>query len=77
MGKDRNSIVFVQDRPGHDFRYSLNCEKLKALGWKQKFDLTSGLKKTVEWYKINEALWRPLKKKMDKRFVTGYWGKKK
>ncbi len=77
MGKDHSFIKFVVDRPGHDFRYSLNCTKLKKLGWKQKYHIDHGLKLTVDWYKNNEAWWRPLKTKLDKRFVGGFWGAKK
>ncbi len=77
MQKDESLIKFVADRPGHDFRYSLNCQKLKRLGWRPKYNLADGLKVTVDWYKNNEALWRPLKNKLDKRFVSGFWGAKK
>ena len=77
MGKGEDSIDFVQDRPGHDFRYSLNCAKLKKLGWSPAYDLEQGLGKTICWYQENQDSWRPLKEKMDKRYVTGYWGAKK
>ncbi len=77
MQKNESLIKFVADRPGHDFRYSLNCQKLKRLGWRPKYNLAAGLKVTVDWYKNNEALWRPLKNKLDKRFVSGFWGAKK
>jgi len=76
MGLDESMITFVQDRPGHDFRYSLDASKIQKLGWHPEYDLDRGLKETVAWYKNNEAWWRPLKKKMDKRFIKGYWGKK-
>lgn len=77
MAKDASFIKFVTDRPGHDFRYSLDCSKLNKLGWKPKHTLKKGLAATVEWYKNNEAWWRPLKEKLDKRFVKGFWGEKK
>ncbi len=76
MGKDESFIEFVQDRPGHDYRYSLNCSKLKSLGWKPQSTLEEGLRMTVDWYKSNEDWWRPVKAKMDKRYVTGFWGAK-
>ena len=48
-------ITFVQDRPGHDFRYEMNIEKIGSqLGWEPKFDLKSGLKSTVKWYLDNQ-----------------------
>lgn len=76
MRKDESFIKFVQDRPGHDFRYSLDCTKLKELGWKQQYDLKKGLKATTDWYCANEYWWRPLKKQMAPRYVSGYWGEK-
>ncbi len=47
-------ITFVKDRPGHDQRYAINCDKLKSeLGWKQSVTFEEGLKKTVQWYLEN------------------------
>lgn len=47
----RKLISFVTDRPGHDFRYAINCTKLeKNLGWKRQFQLAEGIRKTVEWF---------------------------
>lgn len=43
-------ISFVKDRPGHDFRYSVDCSKIKALGWKPNFDFDRGLVECVNWY---------------------------
>ncbi len=77
MNKDNSYIRFVADRPGHDFRYSLNCAKLKKLGWKPEYDIAAGLKLTIDWYKNNESWWRPLKNNLDKRFIDGFWGGKK
>ena len=49
-------MTFVGDRPGHDRRYAINCDKIKKeLGWKQKYDFDSGLRKTVSWYLENAA----------------------
>lgn len=76
MGKDESFIEFVHDRPGHDYRYSLDCSKLKSLGWKPAYTLQEGLKVTVDWYKNNEDWWRPVKEKMDSRYITGFWGAK-
>lgn len=49
MGKPEGLIKFVKDRPGHDESYSLNCNKLKSLGWAPKTSLDEGLRKTIEW----------------------------
>jgi dTDP-glucose 4,6-dehydratase len=74
MGKDERSIKFVQDRPGHDMRYSLDSSKLQSLGWSPQVGLDVGLKKTVEWYLEHENWWRPLKDNLDPRYSKGFWG---
>ncbi|MBA7527155.1 dTDP-glucose 4,6-dehydratase 2 [subsurface metagenome] len=53
-------IEFVEDRPGHDIRYSLDSSKIRELGWKPKHRFKEGLKETVEWYLSNEWWWKPL-----------------
>jgi dTDP-glucose 4,6-dehydratase len=62
LKKDDSMIEYVEDRPGHDLRYSLNCSKLRALGWKPSQSFEEGLIDTVRWYIQNEWWWRPLKK---------------
>ena len=59
MGK-KDLIEFVEDRPGHDRRYSLNSSKIRSLGWKPKYGFKEGMKETVEWYLENEWWWKPL-----------------
>jgi len=59
---DDSRIEYVMDRPGHDFRYSLDCSKLHALGWKPRYSFDDALKETISWYSRNEWWWRPLKK---------------
>ena len=61
LGKDGSMIEHVKDRPGHDFRYSLDCSKLKDLGWAPKYDFEDALEKTIRWYIENEWWWRKLK----------------
>ena len=53
-------IEYVADRPGHDFRYSLNCEKVHRLGWKPQVQFEDGLQRTIDWYRSNEWWWRRL-----------------
>jgi len=61
MHKPETLITFVEDRPGHDIRYSLDSSKIKnELGWKPKHDFEAGLKRTVDWYVNNEWWWKPL-----------------
>ena len=55
-----NLIEFVEDRPGHDVRYSLNSSKLRKLGWKPNYGFEEGLRETIEWYLENEWWWKPL-----------------
>ena len=62
LKKDESLIEYVSDRPGHDYRYSLDCSKLRKMGWSPRFSFEEGLKDTVEWYIRNEWWWRPLKK---------------
>ena len=52
----------VADRPGHDFRYALNFNKLRKLGFKPRWSFEEGLRTTVGWYVANEWWWLPLKK---------------
>jgi dTDP-glucose 4,6-dehydratase len=61
MEKDEKIIEFVEDRPGHDIRYSLDSTKIrKELGWKPRHSLDEALKSTVEWYLENESWWREI-----------------
>lgn len=61
LNKPRTLLKYVKDRPGHDRRYSLDCTKLKRLGWAPARDFEEGLAETVQWYVENQAWWRPLK----------------
>ncbi len=60
-GKGDDLIKPVKDRPGHDRRYALNADKLKALGWAPQVGWEEGVAHTVQWYKDNEWWWRPIK----------------
>jgi dTDP-glucose 4,6-dehydratase len=54
-GKPENLLSYVQDRPGHDRRYALNCRKIQnELGWRPKIRLEAGLQQTIDWYKKNK-----------------------
>lgn len=64
MGKDESSINYVDDRKGHDLRYSVDISKvIKELGYMPRKSWEDGLQQTIEWYLANEAWWRPLKKR--------------
>lgn len=60
-GRDESAIDYVPDRPGHDRRYSLDCSKLRSLGWEPVQDFSAGLAETVQWYSSNRRWWAPLK----------------
>jgi len=63
LGKGEDMINFVEDRKGHDWRYALKCDKIKALGFEPENSFEQALKETIEWYKENSWWWKPLKKK--------------
>ena len=54
-------IEYVTDRPGHDRRYSLASEKVRALGWEPQVRFADGLERTVAWYRDNRAWWEPIR----------------
>ncbi len=54
-GKSETLVSYVQDRPGHDRRYALNCKKIETeLGWRPAIALEDGLRQTIDWYKNHE-----------------------
>ena len=61
LDKSHSLIHFVKDRPGQDRRYSLDCSKLKALGWTPQHTPEQALEKTICWYLENERWWRKVK----------------
>jgi dTDP-glucose 4,6-dehydratase len=60
-GRDESLIEFVADRPGHDRRYSLASEKVRALGWSPQVRFDQGLEGTVAWYRDNAWWWEPIR----------------
>ncbi|MGH2995958.1 MAG: dTDP-glucose 4,6-dehydratase [Gaiellaceae bacterium] len=54
-------VRHVEDRPGHDRRYSVDSMRIRALGWEPRHKLGSGLADTVEWYRANRTWWEPIK----------------
>jgi dTDP-glucose 4,6-dehydratase len=58
LGKPETLIRFVKDRPGHDFRYSMDYSKITSeLGWKPSMDFFNGISSTIEWYLANKPWW--------------------
>ncbi|MCX8084254.1 MAG: dTDP-glucose 4,6-dehydratase [Calditerrivibrio sp.] len=70
-------ITFVKDRPGHDRRYAINCDKIKReLGWRQSVDFEEGLSKTVDWYLNNTDWVSHVKSGEYKRWIEKNYGKR-
>ena len=71
LHKNEDLIEFVKDRPGHDFRYSLDTTKIKnELDWEAKTTFEEGIEKTVKWY-IENMAW--VEKKL--KYLKEYWDK--
>ncbi|MEA2222600.1 MAG: dTDP-glucose 4,6-dehydratase [Solirubrobacteraceae bacterium] len=60
-GADDSLLTYVKDRPGHDRRYSLGSEKVRALGWEAQVRFAEGLEQTVAWYQDNCEWWEPIR----------------
>jgi dTDP-glucose 4,6-dehydratase len=64
LGKPETLVRKVEDRMGHDWRYSLDCSKIRnELGWKPKFDFSKAIEETILWYKNNPNWWTKIKEK--------------
>lgn len=61
LGKDHTMVEYVKDRPGHDLRYSLDCTRLRKLGWAPQYGFEDALHDTVRWYVENRWWWEKLK----------------
>ncbi len=61
LGLGEGCIRWVADRPGHDRRYSLDCSRLRAMGWQPQVDFETGLRETVRWYHDNDWWWKKIK----------------
>ena len=62
MGADESSIEYVEDRKGHDLRYSVDWTKInRELGYEPQIKFEDGLRETIKWYRDNEEWWKPLK----------------
>lgn len=61
LKKPKSLVRHVKDRPGHDRRYSIDCEKIRKLGWNPRTDFLKGVRETIHWYVENEWWWRKIK----------------
>lgn len=75
VGKAKSLIQLVKDRAGHDRRYSIDCNKIKQLGWDPRVSFEKGLVATVAWYQKNQAWWQRLKQKREEyqSFMQDYY----
>ncbi|MGB3954062.1 MAG: dTDP-glucose 4,6-dehydratase [Brooklawnia sp.] len=72
MDQPADAYDLVPDRPGHDLRYAIDATKLRTeLGWRPSYvDLEAGLAATIDWYRANEAWWRPQKAAAEARYAA-------
>jgi dTDP-glucose 4,6-dehydratase len=73
-GADESQIQFVTDRPGHDRRYSLASDRLKALGWEARVRFGDGLERTVRWYRDNAWWWEPIRSGEYRDYYERHYG---
>jgi dTDP-glucose 4,6-dehydratase len=67
LKKPDSLIQFVEDRKGHDERYALDSDKIKALGWEPRYNFEEAMRQTLDWYLANEEWWREVKEREDYR----------
>ncbi len=75
-GADPELLRRVEDRPGHDRRYSLETAKLRGLGWKPELSFADGLQATVDWYRENRAWWEPIKSGSYREYYEQQYGQR-
>ena len=75
-GADSSLIEHVEDRKGHDRRYSLSSDKVKALGWTPQVGLEEGLERTVTWYRENESWWQPIRSGEYREYYERQYGRR-
>jgi dTDP-glucose 4,6-dehydratase len=76
VGKPSSLIRFVEDRPGHDRRYHVNFDKIKALGWAPRHDFAAGIEETVHWYMGNQWWWEKVRAGEFKEYYERQYGKR-
>lgn len=77
LNKPESLIQYVEDRPGHDRRYSLDTTKLKNLGWRSRHTFQEALEKTVQWYEENDWWWRKIKSGEYREWYERQYGRRK
>jgi len=75
-GADPTIVEYVTDRPGHDRRYSLGSEKVRALGWEAQVRFAEGLERTVRWYRENAWWWEPIRSGDYREYYERQYGRR-
>ncbi len=76
LEKPKSLIRFIEDRPGHDERYSMDSQKIRALGWSPEHDFEAALEKTVEWYKTNRPWWERIRSGEYREYYQRMYGRR-
>lgn len=76
LGKPRELIRPVEDRPGHDRRYSLSALKIRGLGWQPSIPLEQGLSNTIDWYRSQRAWWERIKSGEYRKYYSEMYGRR-
>jgi dTDP-glucose 4,6-dehydratase len=74
-GRDESLIEHVTDRPGHDRRYSLSSDKVRALGWTPRVRFDAGLGSTIDWYRDNAWWWEPIRSGDYRAYYERHYGR--
>ena len=69
-------IRFVEDRTGHDQRYSLDSQKIRALGWSPRHDFTATIEQTVAWYREHREWWEKVKSGQYRAYYQRMYGRR-
>ena len=78
LGKPKHLVRHVEDRPGHDRRYAVDSSKLtRVTGWRPTVAFEDGIRQTVEWYRQNEAWWRPIKEGEFRAYYERMYGQRR
>jgi len=76
LGKPRELIRYVEDRPGHDRRYSLSASKMGGLGWRPSIPLEQGLASTIDWYRRERVWWERIKSGEYQKYYLEMYGQR-
>jgi dTDP-glucose 4,6-dehydratase len=76
LGKPHQLLRHVEDRPGHDRRYSLNASKIRNLGWLPSISLEEGLSTTIDWYRNQRSWWERIKSSEYREYYSEIYGQR-